>query len=213
MDLLELISSYGHTLEQRGMEWWGSCPFHEDGDPSFSVSPTEDGYVWWCFSCKSGGGPVQFIQNHDHVSPEEARFIWNKMNGGEEVIDLEKDALTVHVDEWVEAIQNDDKAKAFFENRNISMDTVRHYHVGLDSGTLTYPFLDYAGAIKVHTRSLDGKEYRSVEGHLLWGLSQIPYGTTQIVVVEGYQDVLSCYEAGIPAVAMCGSSMYPEYWK
>lgn len=211
MTLLDLIESYGYETEHRGIEQWMPCPFHEDGDPSFSVSPTEEGHVWWCFSCKRGGGAVQFIQYHDHVSPREAKATWDKLNGREPVIDPDREVLTKRTGHYTKNLK-DSEAMRFFEERGITYDTLRHYSIGYDVGLIAYPFMDYDGTIKFHTRSVKEKSYRSEGGHMLWGLYQIQHGVEEVWIVEGYQDVLSCYQAGIPAVCMCGTVMHREYW-
>ena len=67
MNLLDVLDHYGVVTEERGIEQWTNCPFHEDADPSFSVSPKGEGYVYYCFSCKSGGGVVEFIADYEKV--------------------------------------------------------------------------------------------------------------------------------------------------
>ena len=212
MTLLDLIGDYGYNVEQRGLEYWLSCPFHEDHTPSFSVSPNEDGYVFYCFSCKKGGGPIQFIQYHDHVSPRHAKSTWDVLNGRVVKTDPVRDKRTTWIDQRAEDLLKDKAGMGFFLDRDISMDTVRYYKIGIDGTSIIYPFFDYDGVIKYHTRELGTKIYKSEEGRILWGLYQIPYEADTVYVVEGYQDVLSCYEVGIPAVGMCGSVMHREYW-
>jgi len=47
LNLIEIVNDYGVSLERRGKEYWTSCPFHEDMNPSFSISPVENGHVWY----------------------------------------------------------------------------------------------------------------------------------------------------------------------
>src|SRR5438874_493423 len=45
-DIVEIIS--GHTeLRRRGARWTGLCPFHDERTPSFSVDPTAN--LYYCF--------------------------------------------------------------------------------------------------------------------------------------------------------------------
>ncbi|MHB9134436.1 MAG: CHC2 zinc finger domain-containing protein [Armatimonadota bacterium] len=56
------------ALRRRGEEWWGRCPFHQDSDPSFHVSPEKDGGVWHCFGCGTGGDVISFVMRQRGVS-------------------------------------------------------------------------------------------------------------------------------------------------
>ena len=47
-------------LTQKGRDWWGICPFHQDKTPSFSVSPEKKFY--YCFSCHATGTVIDFIR-------------------------------------------------------------------------------------------------------------------------------------------------------
>lgn len=51
-DIVDTISRY-LTLSKKGKNYWGICPFHEDHDPSMSVSP--DRQIYKCFVCGAGG--------------------------------------------------------------------------------------------------------------------------------------------------------------
>ncbi|MCD8266447.1 MAG: DUF6371 domain-containing protein [Prevotellaceae bacterium] len=46
-------------LRQRGRNWLGLCPFHDDHSPSLSVNPQKR--VYKCFSCGKGGDAVDFL--------------------------------------------------------------------------------------------------------------------------------------------------------
>ena len=57
-DIVDIISSY-LPLTQKGKNYFGVCPFHEDGDPSLSVSP--DKQIFSCFSCHTAGNVFKFL--------------------------------------------------------------------------------------------------------------------------------------------------------
>ncbi|MCC1496799.1 DNA primase [Alcanivorax sp. 1008] len=46
------------------------CPFHDDGSPSMVVNVKKNNA--FCFSCRKGGDPIEFIQRFDGVSFREA---------------------------------------------------------------------------------------------------------------------------------------------
>ncbi len=63
-DIVKIIGSYV-DLEQRGKNFFGLCPFHDDSSPSMSVSPEKK--IYHCFSCGAGGNVVTFVQNHESI--------------------------------------------------------------------------------------------------------------------------------------------------
>ena len=57
-DIADVVSSYV-SLNKKGNNLWGLCPFHNEKTPSFSVSP--DKQIYHCFGCGKGGGVISFI--------------------------------------------------------------------------------------------------------------------------------------------------------
>lgn len=65
------------SLKKRGVNYVGLCPFHNEKTPSFTVSPAKGFYH--CFGCSKGGGAVDFIMEHEHMSyPDALRFLAEK---------------------------------------------------------------------------------------------------------------------------------------
>jgi len=52
-------------LIQKGREWVGLCPFHDDRSPSMFVSPAKQ--IFKCFACGAGGDALSFVQKYDGV--------------------------------------------------------------------------------------------------------------------------------------------------
>ncbi len=65
----DIISPYV-TLERRGRNYWGCCPFHNDKKPSFSLDPERGTYR--CWSCGQSGDIFSFLQEYKHLSFTEA---------------------------------------------------------------------------------------------------------------------------------------------
>ncbi len=62
------------TLKRSGSNMKGLCPFHNEKTPSFMVSPAKNLYK--CFGCGKGGGPIQFLIDHEQLSyPEALRYL------------------------------------------------------------------------------------------------------------------------------------------
>jgi DNA primase len=58
VDIVDVIG--GHVvLKKRGKDYLGSCPFHQEKSPSFSVSPTKQ--MYYCFGCQAGGSAINFL--------------------------------------------------------------------------------------------------------------------------------------------------------
>lgn len=52
-------------LREKGREWIGLCPFHDDRSPSMFVSPAKQ--IFKCFACGAGGDALTFLQKYDGV--------------------------------------------------------------------------------------------------------------------------------------------------
>ena len=69
VDIVDIVSRY-ISLTKKGKNYFGVCPFHEDGDPSLSVSP--DKQIFSCFSCHTAGNVFKFLMEYEHISFVEA---------------------------------------------------------------------------------------------------------------------------------------------
>jgi DNA primase len=69
IDIVEIISNYV-PLTQRGKNYFGVCPFHDDHSPSMSVS--KERQIYTCFTCGATGNVFKFIQDYEHISFVEA---------------------------------------------------------------------------------------------------------------------------------------------
>ena len=71
-DIVRVVGEYV-PLVQKGGDWWGCCPFHNEKTPSFSVSSSKKFY--YCFGCHASGTVFNFIMNMEKLSyPAENRF-------------------------------------------------------------------------------------------------------------------------------------------
>ena len=76
-DLVEVIGEFV-KLEKKGTSFMGLCPFHDDRNPSLSVSPAKK--IYKCFSCGASGNVFTFIQNYRNISyPEAVRYVGEKV--------------------------------------------------------------------------------------------------------------------------------------
>ena len=53
-------------LKKTGANYKGLCPFHQDNNPSFVVSPNKN--ICKCFVCGAGGNPIKFYSEYKKIS-------------------------------------------------------------------------------------------------------------------------------------------------
>lgn len=64
-DIVEVISKY-IPLSKKGKNFLGVCPFHDDRDPSLTVS--SDKQIFKCFACGAGGNVFNFVSRYENIS-------------------------------------------------------------------------------------------------------------------------------------------------
>ena len=64
--LVDLCREYGIQLNGGGKNLLGPCPFHEDGEASFSVTPSKN--LWNCLGGCGGGDTIQLVMRQEGVS-------------------------------------------------------------------------------------------------------------------------------------------------
>ncbi|MDD4212848.1 MAG: DNA primase [Bacilli bacterium] len=68
-DIVNIISRY-IKLEKKGAGYVGLCPFHDDKNPSLSVSPSKK--IYKCFSCNASGNVITFVEQYKKIPFMEA---------------------------------------------------------------------------------------------------------------------------------------------
>ena len=68
-DIVKVIGSYLNLVKQ-GKNYKCVCPFHDDTNPSLTISPEKQ--MFKCFVCGTGGNAFTFVQKYEHVSFGEA---------------------------------------------------------------------------------------------------------------------------------------------
>lgn len=115
-NIVEIINSY-ITLEKKGKNYFGMCPFHDDHNPSMSVS--EEKGLFTCFVCHKTGNVFSFVQDYENVSFLEAvKIVASKV--GIEVDTGYKE--TSKYDKHYEAV---DLALKFYQNNLKSKDGIK----------------------------------------------------------------------------------------
>lgn len=65
VNIVDVISEY-LPLEQKGKNYFAICPFHDDHNPSMSVSSEKQ--IYTCFVCGASGNVFNFVMNYEKIS-------------------------------------------------------------------------------------------------------------------------------------------------
>ena len=141
VDIVDVVRDYV-PLVQKGKNYFGICPFHDDHNPSMSVSPERKMYK--CFVCGAGGDVFNFVQNYEKISYSEAvKKVASKIG-----IDIKLDTSIKKFDNKYEKqfeiydisnkfYQNNLNtnlgkiARSYLKDRKISDDMIKHFQIGL----------------------------------------------------------------------------------
>ena len=142
-NIVDIISSYV-PLTQKGKNYFGVCPFHEDHSPSMSVS--EEKQIYKCFSCGAAGNVFTFVSEYENVKFLEAVKIVadkcgipfhgtikkEKPKNNEQEYEIMNLALKFYQNNLnsKEGI----KAKKYLRVRNLDEDVIKEFDLGLALG-------------------------------------------------------------------------------
>lgn len=142
-NIVDIISSYV-PLTQKGKNYFGVCPFHEDHSPSMSVS--EEKQIYKCFSCGAAGNVFTFVSEYENVKFLEAVKIVadkcgipfhgtikkEKPKNNEQEYEIMNLALKFYQNNLnsKEGI----KAKEYLRVRNLDEDVIKEFDLGLALG-------------------------------------------------------------------------------
>lgn len=139
-NIVEIISSY-ITLEKKGKNYFGMCPFHDDHNPSMSVS--EEKGLFTCFVCHKTGNVFSFVQDYENISFIEAvKIVANKVGIEIETGYKETSKYSKHyeaVDLALKFYQNNlksrdgTKANEYLKKRGITDEIIEEFNIGYAS--------------------------------------------------------------------------------
>ncbi len=141
----EVVSEFV-TLKKRGINYVGLCPFHNDSNPSFSVSPSRG--ICHCFTCGKGGNAVNFLMELEQMTyPDALRWLAKKyhieikereLTHEEKQRENERESMYI-VNEWAaqyfqDILQNDVDGRAigmqYFRSRGFRDDIIKEFQLG-----------------------------------------------------------------------------------
>ena len=141
----EVVSEFV-TLKKRGINYVGLCPFHNDSNPSFSVSPTRG--ICHCFTCGKGGNAINFLMELEQMTyPDALRWLAKKykieiqereLTSEEKQRESERESMFI-VNDWAAKYFQDILlhdvdgiaiGMAYFRGRGFRDDIIRKFQLG-----------------------------------------------------------------------------------
>ncbi|HPE14727.1 MAG TPA: DNA primase [Bacilli bacterium] len=140
-NIVDVISSY-IPLVKKGKNYFGICPFHDDNNPSMSVS--EEKQIYKCFSCGASGNVFNFIMEYEHIEFKEALELLARRAGV--ILDHISIKTTNKFDNFYDMYDIASKlyqnnlntslgaeARIYLEKRSISEDAIKYFKIGVSS--------------------------------------------------------------------------------
>jgi DNA primase len=144
-DILEIVSAYT-DLQQRGQDFWGNCPFHDERTPSFKVNPRDK--LYYCFGCEASGDVFRFVEEKEGLTfPETVESLAERY--GVEVERENEDPqaearrrrkarlwellerTAKFYERYLWEAPKAEKARAYLAGRGLSEDVLRRFGVGM----------------------------------------------------------------------------------
>ena len=138
-DIVDVVSQYV-DLKQRGPNFFGLCPFHNEKTPSFSVAPAKQ--IYYCFGCNSGGNAFSFLMDYQQISfPDAVKVLADRYNipislersdGDSELYSslykLHEIAVQMYQDNLFS--KSGQKALSYLKDRGLNEDMIKQFKIG-----------------------------------------------------------------------------------
>lgn len=143
VNIVDVISEY-LPIEQKGKNYFAICPFHDDHNPSMSISPEKQ--IYTCFVCGASGNVINFVMNYEKISFAEAVAklavkagvtLNVKYEGKKNVLDDKYEKFYKMFDITNKYYQNNlrslygKKATEYLHKRNIDDEAIKTFEIGL----------------------------------------------------------------------------------
>ena len=144
VNIVDVISKY-LPITKRGKNYFAICPFHDDHNPSMSIS--EEKQIYTCFVCGASGNVFTFVQNYEKISftsavKKVASFIGINIDIKDDY--KAQDNNLIKYDKYynmfslaTKLYQNNirtvygKEAKKYLHNRSIDDDIIKEFNIGL----------------------------------------------------------------------------------
>lgn len=143
-DIVDVISHY-IPVKRAGKSYKAVCPFHNDHDPSLTITPEKK--IYKCFVCGNGGNVFTFVQNYERISfVESVERVAELSNFN---LSVKPTEITVHKDPHKESLykilnetiafttyqmstSSTTSAKEYLLKRGLSDEIMKEFQIGYD---------------------------------------------------------------------------------
>lgn len=101
VNIVDVISEY-IPVEQRGKNYFAVCPFHDDHNPSMSISPEKQ--IYTCFVCGASGNVFNFVKDYEKISFVDAVLLLANKAG-----------VNLNIKKEPKLIKHDDKLDKYYK--------------------------------------------------------------------------------------------------
>ena len=138
--IVEVVSEY-LPLTRKGNSYFGVCPFHDDNNPSMSVSDSVK--MFNCFSCNTKGNVITFVSKYENISIDQATIklakrlgmeIKNEVSKEEEKKQRLENVMNEAANFYSFYLKNSEEGIAalkYLHNRGISDEIIDKFRIGL----------------------------------------------------------------------------------
>lgn len=238
LNVSSVLEQEGVKLKKVGREFVTKCIWHDDNNPSLTVSD-EKGFTF-CHVCREGGDVISYIKRKYGLNFREACERIAASNNIQ-VIYKDEDSLAQldkkrKIEEYLESVSREQdrfrlalkestSAVGYLKERGIQPETSRAFLLGFDKNEnrLVIPIKDYMGRIVGFTKRAIGDakpKYRNTENNIVFNKSELVFNeydamdyirsSDQCIFVEGHIDVISMWQAGIKNVVAIQGTASPS---
>lgn len=196
-DIVEVIAEYV-SLQRKGKNYLGLCPFHSEKTPSFTVTPEKQ--IFYCFGCNVGGNIFSFLMKKENwsfiESVQNLAFRYGVALPEKEQSPHEREKIKLQqrfqeINEWAASYFNDiliglpegEPGRLYFTKRGIDLETMKSFRLGYAperwSGLLDYmqsrgvrpqELVEAGLALKGGTPGKDGRYYDRFRNRVLFSI-------------------------------------------
>ena len=140
VDIVDIIGER-IPLTAKGKNFFGVCPFHDDTNPSMSVSREKQ--IFTCFSCHASGNVFKFLMDYEHMSfPDVLKYLGDKVGIDTGSVHIKKkntkfdkfyDAYNLSLKYYQNNLNSTagKSAKKYLLNRKIDDSIIKEFEIGL----------------------------------------------------------------------------------